>query len=101
MRRAHQAISSRLTSTASAISSWDGVRAFGASYRELLACLTTKLHQIEVQPIHAEHPTARRADTQGRLIATGIGQRTPRTHPVGCSVYDPPARRDGGARAEH
>ena len=31
MRRAHQAISSRLTSTASAISSWDGVRAFGAS----------------------------------------------------------------------
>ncbi len=33
----------------------EGVRAFCASHRELLACLTTKLHHIETQPMHVEH----------------------------------------------
>jgi transaldolase len=33
----------------------EGGRAFCASYRELLDCLTTKLRQIEVQPIHPAH----------------------------------------------
>jgi transaldolase len=37
----------------------EGVRAFCASYRALLACLTTKVHQLEVQPVHVEHTRSR------------------------------------------
>jgi transaldolase len=37
----------------------EGVRAFCASYRALLACLASKLHQIEVQPRHLEHSAPR------------------------------------------
>ena len=33
----------------------EGVQAFCASHRELLACVTTKLHHIETQPVHVEH----------------------------------------------
>jgi len=33
----------------------EGVHAFCGSYRALLACLTTKVHHIETQPMHVEH----------------------------------------------
>ena len=42
----------------------EGVRAFCASYRELLGCLTTKLHQIEVQPMHTEYAGPRGVRTR-------------------------------------
>ena len=49
----------------------EGVRAFCASYRELLACLTTKLHQHRGAAARSTSSTPdreRRAGTQERLV---------------------------------